>query len=439
MAYQNMHEYKARKDVAVYSLLQEQISNYDNMADVFSVTFENDIPVGTQCQGWFVRGDKSTVPIEGNVDGKVASVVLPPNCYTVPGRFALTVKLVNGAVVTSVLVVEGSVRISRTDALAPAGDKPYSFDELVSAVENVGSEMKRRDRVYNLLDNSNFAMPVNQRGEISYSRNGYTIDRWKITNSTTRMDVNDGYITVKALNDGLGYFRQQFSKPLTSDVFTLAACVRGTGQGRMYFTTANGSSGTGSVIFGASSDWQIICLTSDAASGTVVPDQFTFRADDANGFDIKWAALYEGEYTADNLPPYMPKGYGTELAECMRYFYVLKSVDAAGYNTVMNGIITSGGKSIAVPLETGTKMRLSAPTISFTGSITVRGVSGYCEDASYNTPYENPVFAVNSSDGGRMGIEIRKTDGTAWNGISNNTLVGVTFVSDSVLTLTAEP
>ena len=35
---------------------------------------------------------------------------------------------------------------------------------------------------------------------------------------------------------------------------------------------------------------------------------------------VRWAALYEGEYTAANLPPYIPKGYGVELTECLRYF-----------------------------------------------------------------------------------------------------------------------
>ena len=35
---------------------------------------------------------------------------------------------------------------------------------------------------------------------------------------------------------------------------------------------------------------------------------------------IRWAALYEGEYTAETLPPYVPKGYAAELAECQRYF-----------------------------------------------------------------------------------------------------------------------
>ena len=35
---------------------------------------------------------------------------------------------------------------------------------------------------------------------------------------------------------------------------------------------------------------------------------------------IAWAALYEGAYTADTLPAYVPKGYSAELAECQRYY-----------------------------------------------------------------------------------------------------------------------
>ena len=38
---------------------------------------------------------------------------------------------------------------------------------------------------------------------------------------------------------------------------------------------------------------------------------------------LHWAALYEGSYTADTLPPYVPKGYAAELAECQRYYKVI--------------------------------------------------------------------------------------------------------------------
>ena len=46
---------------------------------------------------------------------------------------------------------------------------------------------------------------------------------------------------------------------------------------------------------------------------------------------MRWAALYEGEYTADTLPPYVPKGYAEELAECQRYYFPV----LIGANTYM--------------------------------------------------------------------------------------------------------
>ena len=52
-----------------------------------------------------------------------------------------------------------------------------------------------------------------------------------------------------------------------------------------------------------------------------------------------WAALYEGEYTAANLPFYKPKGYAAELRECQRYFIhdVAACVMGTQYNAA-NGL-----------------------------------------------------------------------------------------------------
>lgn len=36
---------------------------------------------------------------------------------------------------------------------------------------------------------------------------------------------------------------------------------------------------------------------------------------------LEWAALYEGSYSVETLPPYMPRPYATDLAECQRYLY----------------------------------------------------------------------------------------------------------------------
>ena len=56
---------------------------------------------------------------------------------------------------------------------------------------------------------------------------------------------------------------------------------------------------------------------------------------------IRWAALYEGAYTADTLPAYVYKGYAAELAECQRYFQKGGQVVTVGtqYGTATKGII----------------------------------------------------------------------------------------------------
>ena len=36
---------------------------------------------------------------------------------------------------------------------------------------------------------------------------------------------------------------------------------------------------------------------------------------------IRHPALYPGEYTAEPIPEYQPKGYAAELAECQRYYF----------------------------------------------------------------------------------------------------------------------
>ena len=48
--------------------------------------------------------------------------------------------------------------------------------------------------------------------------------------------------------------------------------------------------------------------------------------------DIFWAALYEGTYTADTLPPYVPKGYAAEMMECQRYYHLYATSTARPSN-----------------------------------------------------------------------------------------------------------
>ena len=71
---------------------------------------------------------------------------------------------------------------------------------------------------------------------------------------------------------------------------------------------------------------------------------------------VRWAALYEGEYTAETLPPYVPKGYAAELAECLRYYRRIK-----GNAQTFAGYATGGVAYAFIPLTQA--MRIS-PTVT---------------------------------------------------------------------------
>jgi len=298
---------------------------------------------------------------------------------------------------------------------------------------------------YNLLDNSYFLNPVNQRGQTSYTGSGYTIDRWRTNFSGDTVEVLAGGVTSTVASTTGGWRLHQIidnGAELVGKSIT-AACNASAITGALYLLISCRNSSDAEIEHASQKIAAGLNVTSlTVPSGTVYirVGVYAFAASVAIGSSVtlEWVALYEGEYTAETLPSYVPKGYAAELAECMRYFYILKSSGSAGYNTLMSGVVTDSGKSLIVSLETGTKMRLTAPTISFSGTVTVRGISGYSSDATYSAPYENPVFTVRSSDGGRMGIEIKKTEGTAWAGLTNNTPICVTFNSGSVLTMTAD-
>ena len=147
---------------------------------------------------------------------------------------------------------------------------------------------------HNLLDNSDFRNPVNQRGKTSYSASGYTIDRWYLydPNGDGTVTINNGYISLTG-GSGAVSLSCRFPKGFldANKTYTARICdnlgnINPTG---LYF-------------------WDSF-------------DSFELSAGAGETKNIAWAALYEGAYDASTLPAYQPKGYAAELAECMRYYY----------------------------------------------------------------------------------------------------------------------
>ena len=256
------------------------------------------------------------------------------------------------------------------------------FQEATGTIADIGQDVAAAVRARNLLDNSYFVKPINQRGGTSYNASGYTIDRWKYTNSNGVLTINDGYINLSAASAN-SHWRQILEKALdATKSYTFAIRVRGTGTGFIgFYNSADTSSsiGGGYLNFTATSDWTTVLCT---ISNTANADMLTIRCDAGASLDIEWAALYEGEYTAETLPPYVPKGYSAELTECMRYFQKSAKI----YRTVASNGIVQGTQFMI-------QMRI-APTVTIYDSDGIKGkVSCWAPDGISKVAVANiPAF-----------------------------------------------
>lgn len=187
----------------------------------------------------------------------------------------------------------------------------------------------------NLLDNSDFRNPVNQRGQTDYTSNGYTIDRWELYSGAVGVS-SLGYITTS------GQMYQKIAIP-TDKVYTFAI-KNDAGIALITGIPANGihSATLGNTLIKLATIGEYVEVVIEPSEGYNVAGAY-------------WAALYEGSYTADTLPPYVPKGYVAELMECQRYFR--KGVQAVTIGTQFG----SGSLfSLSVP-----RMRIK-PTVTLT-------------------------------------------------------------------------
>ena len=214
----------------------------------------------------------------------------------------------------------------------------------------------------NLLDNSDFRNRVNQRdikSETSVSAYSYFIDRWVNQTSEARS------FTLSTSGIGL---------PLAT---TLLQKIEKIEAGKIVTFAIKLSDGTIATLTGT------VQYTSDGSwtrFATITHSFGDMYMETMNGFvyvvvyntkviTIEWAALYEGSYTADTLPPYVPKGYAAELAECQRYFWLCDNSyfsEGCGYAFAPN--------ECRFMISTPQKMRISPSIIADNNNTTSYGI-----------------------------------------------------------------
>ena len=207
--------------------------------------------------------------------------------------------------------------------------------------------------VYNLLDNSDFVHPIAQAGvNGAHGATGYAVDRWMRTSGATVSQAADGLKIVSDKTSWTAGIQQRIEAKRFADVMTFA--VRGVFPVacRLFVYIGSGTTNFGTAYFqgDAAERTLVLKLTKpDGLTGDEVVNVYISPDTGSTGTAavIRWAALYEGEYTAETLPPYVPKGYAAELAECLRYYRRITAT-----NETFAGYCANGVSYCMIPLQT---------------------------------------------------------------------------------------
>lgn len=288
----------------------------------------------------------------------------------------ITVKVVTGEAGTQASVAQSgtaenpaiTLTIPRGDTgslgnLTINGKAPDGAGKVTLTAADVGA-LDKDVHMYNLLDNSDFVHPVAQAGvNGAHGATKYAVDRWEVTTGATVSQVADGLKIVSDKTSWTAGIQQKIEAKRFADVMTFA--VRGVFPVacRLFVYIGSGTTNFGIAYFqgDAAERTLVLKLTKpDGLTGDEVVNVYISPDTGSTGTAavVRWAALYEGEYTAETVPPYVPKGYAAELAECLRYYRKIKA-----NNETFSGYAASGVAYALIPLQT---MRI-APTVTGSG------------------------------------------------------------------------
>lgn len=263
-----------------------------------------------------------------------------------------------------------------TDTTLKVSGKAADAKSVGDAISDVHNDINRMYANFsnpNLLINSDFRNPINQRGAQSYEsktsgKDTYNIDRWRASYGTITT-VNDGSITIAGNTAANRYFYQTFEKYL-SGTFTFSFEITNLqGNISMYYD-ADGGAKTTNIPAGATE--MIIVATNLKSVGFFLPK--------TNGISatINWVKLEAG-YMAT---PFVPRLYAEELAICRRYY---QNIDLH----CLSGLVSDNGSKVT--FASSVYLR-STPTITIKEapeSLRVDSVGDVTTTLTYSSVYCN--------------------------------------------------
>ena len=234
----------------------------------------------------------------------------------------------------------------------------------------------------NLLDNSDFSNPVNQRGKTAYELNGYTVDRWFSNASSLEVTLGGGAVSLynETTNNTLMFYQRLGVALSTEKKYTMAVKLA---DGSVHTAVVPGLSANTTGEKGAVGDLGQLYLWNNGTWHA-----FVIGIHARKTLPIVWAALYEGEYTADNLPDYRPKGYAVELLVCRRYYQRINP-GYIPFGFGWSNSTTPAAIRVSLPCS---PMRIQ-PTVTFAGTpnnVRLQFNQGACNVESVNGVHYKP-------------------------------------------------
>lgn len=180
----------------------------------------------------------------------------------------------------------------------------------------VQKELDSRPVNNNLLINSNFANPVNQRGFTTATLNGigkqYLIDRWCIINDEdndiSSVSLGNGFLQLNsASNENAGIY--QLIDNLPAGVYSLSTKI----NDKVYKATLNFNNEYVDHYF-SDGVWLGITLVDSYPTFFIAISPSVFTS-----VNIEWAKLELGEVAT----PYVPRLYQEEWLLCQRYYQII--------------------------------------------------------------------------------------------------------------------
>lgn len=243
------------------------------------------------------------------------------------------------------------------DSLMLGGKSPSEYAS-ADDINNLKDDMVKYRTAVNLLDNSDFKNPVAQAGINGlHGTIGYACDRWMLEHSnlvSAEQKKTGMLFSFKGNSTVMQKIKLEVGKTYTAafkaNYFTSGSMILIQEWGNDFKTYIHTvfHEGINVFTFIPTKD----SLTRFAFFGTASGDSM----------EIEWAALYEGSYTIETLPPYVPKGYGAELAECLLYFERLGDKNS---DVLSNFVYVGTGAKAAIFSISFSPKRIKRPSLKF--------------------------------------------------------------------------